>query len=72
MKLSDTQKKVIEKMEPGKWYCAYILQASLATLDALKKKGVLTSRSGLGSIFSPRTGVEFSLADEGVRLVRGW
>jgi len=59
MKLSPAQKQVLVKMEAGKWYSAYDLQVRISTLEALRERGLLDCRSGLGSIFSPRTDVLF-------------
>lgn len=45
------------------WQSAYQIGASLATLDALVKRGILERRTdALGSIFSPRTANYYRLA----------
>jgi len=61
VKISPTQEKVLAKMEPGKWYSAYNLQCSLATLEALHKKDILKRKSSLGSMAFPRNEIEFML-----------
>lgn len=60
-KLSDTQKKVLDNMEYDKWYCAYELRASMATLNSLVNKNIckVKGRGSLGSTFSPRTIIYF-------------
>lgn len=59
MKLSLTQKKVLTKMERGKWHSSYNLGCSISTLEALHDKGYVHRKSGLGSTFSPTTDIEF-------------
>ena len=61
MKLSKAQIKVLEKMESGKWYSAYNLGCSIATLRALKAKRLLEERGGdnHGAIWFARTIIEF-------------
>lgn len=48
MKLSETQQKVLSKMqtEIGVWHSAYSLQCSLATLYAMERKGVIERQKG--------------------------
>lgn len=66
MVLSKTQKEVLQRLGT-EYKCAYELKASMATLDALEKKGLATSKSGLGAIFSPRTSIEYKLTPDGER-----
>lgn len=58
-KLTKTQQEVFNRMVVGKWYSAYDLKASLATLNALNKKKLVLRASGHGYLFSPRTSIEF-------------
>lgn len=60
-KVKYPQKEVLKKIKRGVWYSAYNLQVSIATLRALVKKGILESKSGLGSLFDPRSNVMFRL-----------
>lgn len=59
MNLTKVQQRALDKMVLGKVYCAYELHESMATLDALVRKGYLKKRSGLGAMFSPRTEIEY-------------
>ena len=57
--LTKAQQRALGKMSPGQAYCAHELGESLATLDALVKKGYLEKRAGLGTIFFPRTEIQY-------------
>ena len=59
MALTKVQQRTLNKMIPGKTYNAYQLGESLASLDALVKKGYLEKRAGLGAMFSPRTEIQY-------------
>ncbi len=59
--LTDSQQKALDKLQDGKWYSAYELQASLNTLSALKSRNLVESRHELGSYYSPRTGIKFRI-----------
>ena len=61
MKLSKTQQDILAKMQLGQWYTSYGLQCRISTLHALVNKGLLTSKHGLGSIWSPQTSIRFQL-----------
>jgi len=61
MKLSKTQRKVMDKMEYDKWYSAYDLRCSVATLNALGNKGIVETKRLLGSYYFPRTNIEYRL-----------
>ncbi len=67
MKLSPAQNKVLNDLRmkgggsfggPVIWLSAYDLQCSLATLYALRNKGLVTSKGG-EFISSPRTDIEW-------------
>lgn len=60
-KLTLTQARVFKHMPAGQWLSAYDLQASMATLNALHKKGFIRRRGvgTLGSSYSPRTTLEY-------------
>jgi len=59
-KLSKVQQRTLDKMEKGKWYSAYGLQASLATLEALLNKGIIVrSKMRPGDMFFPRVNIKF-------------
>lgn len=59
MKLSKSQEAALEKMELNKWYCAWDLKVSLATLEALERKGMVKKKQELGSMFYPRLHIKF-------------
>jgi len=63
-KLSPTQQKVLNAMKKDVWYSAYELNASLATLYALRNKRMVEMKSGSGSIAFPRTSIEFRKLDK--------
>jgi hypothetical protein len=54
-KLSEIQKNVLTRMTLDQWYNAYELRCSLATLEALRRKGLVEEGLVAGSFFSPRT-----------------
>jgi len=57
-KLSKAQQEAIKKMKPGRWHSSYGIGCSIATMEALCRKGVVRAHSrnnGLGSIYSPQT-----------------
>ncbi len=64
MKLSEAQKKVLGKMKAGKEYSAYGLQCSLATLYALEKRELVTSRASAGSFAFPQNGIMWEIKEE--------
>lgn len=65
MKLTDAQRRALAKFADGAWHSAYDVQASLATLNALRKRGLLQRQSGLGALFSPRTSIEYRITPAG-------
>ena len=66
MQLSETQTKVLKKMQFGKWYSAYDLQCSMATLRALRSKKMVQARGHdqPGAFSMERTAIEWSLDKE--------
>lgn len=66
MKLSRIQKETIARMQvAGDWKSAYGLRASLATLDSLRKKGIVKAKGEgePGAWCFRRTHVLWKLAD---------
>lgn len=62
MKLTPTQQTALDKLSKIKGQCSYELGVSLATLEALVKKGKakrIQTGGNLGAMFSPRTVYEF-------------
>ena len=62
VKLSETQQRALRKLKKhGGWESSYRLRESMATLDALVKKGLVRCRGygKVGSMFSPQTIVEY-------------
>lgn len=72
VKLSPTQAKVMQILssKPDEWFDAYTLKVSLSTLDSLRKKGLVESRGhgALGSMYSPRTTIEYRVKHETINL----
>lgn len=72
-KCFDSMKKRYEEQRwKDSWFSAYDVGESLATLRALNNRGLLNRRAGLGSLFSPRTHIDFRLTPKGLLLVRQW
>ncbi|MCK5020170.1 MAG: hypothetical protein KAS32_24240 [Candidatus Peribacteraceae bacterium] len=61
MKLSKTQQEVLSKLSKTEWKSAYDLRCGLNTLQSLATKGLVKSKSGLGSMAFPRTNIKFKL-----------
>ncbi len=59
MKLTPTQLSAYTKLSPMVWKSAYDLRVSLATLDALVRKGWAESKVTTGYMFSPRTNIYY-------------
>ena|SRR3990167_3241992 len=59
MKLSPTQKRILERMPDGEWRSSFRLRASLSTLSALERRGLVESRHDLGSSFMPQTAIKW-------------
>ena len=60
-KLSSAQEAALIKMSITEWKSAYEIGASIATLDALVRKGKArkSTGGGLGMMFSPRTAAKY-------------
>lgn len=73
MKLSTTQLAAYTKLSPMVWKTAYDIQVSMATLDALVRKGWAESKGhgSLGSSYSPRTTVYYRAVCPTSRAVDG-
>ena len=56
MKLSQTT-----VLSDGNWHSSYEIQMSRNILNSLVRKGILIKRSRLGSMFSPRTNIDYKL-----------
>ncbi len=63
-KLSPTQVLVLEKMRDGHAHTAY-RTGSLATLEALHRRGLVSKKSGLGSMAFPHTSIEWTITADG-------
>jgi hypothetical protein len=60
MKLSPIQQRALAKLSESEGQCAHDLGESLGTLNSLcLKKLAFAHRSGLGTLYSPRTGIMF-------------
>ena len=61
-KLSPKMREALERLSKDEWRCAYTLQVSMQTLEALWRRGFVLRRSQvMGSMFSPRTTAEWKL-----------
>lgn len=58
--ITPAQQEVLNKLSE-EWASAYLLHASLSTLDALVRKGLAERRNtgALGAAYSPRTVIEY-------------
>lgn len=64
--MTKAQKKALEAMASRSGGSAYSLGCGLGTLNSLALKGYATAnRSGLGTLFSPRTGIAWYITDAG-------
>lgn len=63
MKLSPTQQRVLFHMPRGKWLSASEIGASLATLNALHRKGAIERRQEGGAFDRPLAMIEFRRPD---------
>ncbi len=71
MKLSAAQQEVVRQLRRaprGSSLSAFGMGASLGTLRALERKGVVRRTEGLGSIFYPRTEIRWALVPGPVTL----
>jgi hypothetical protein len=70
--LSVSQRRALAKLLAfrGGDVSAYELGESLASLDALARRGLAARRSGLGSMFSPRTNIDFRITEAGVEHLK--
>jgi len=61
MRLSPTQGETLDKLSVTEWRSAHKIRASMATLDALVRKGLVERRGWekLGADFAPRTTIEY-------------
>ena len=59
MKLTKKQEEIYEKLTT-KPQSAYEIGCSIATLNALVAKGLVTKKTNIGSMFSPRTNIYFT------------
>ncbi len=68
--LSTAQVRCLAKlaMVPEKWFSAYELQEHTKTLDMLVRVKYAIKRSLIGSMFSPRTMIEFKVTPAGVAV----
>ena len=68
--LSAAQRAALINLSREKWISAYEARATLKTLEALKKKGLVRDQAQVGYFSMPRTAIEWILTDEGLRLRR--
>lgn len=56
-RMTTTQRVIYARMHPGAKYSAYDLGCSLATLDAMARKGYIRRSAGLGALAFPRNSI---------------
>lgn len=66
-KLSPAQQLALLK-STSRWQSAYDIKVSLATLEALKKKGLLDEKVTLGYMAFPRNAIYYKLTGKGLAL----
>lgn len=59
VKITKKQREIFDKLSETEWKSSYDIGANLNALRQLQKKEMVKSRSGLSSMFSPRTGIEW-------------
>ena len=60
-KLTQIQRFALANLNDGKWHTAYNLQISRRVLDSLVRYGLAESVNRPGSLFFPRTNIEYRL-----------
>jgi len=55
------QFQIIRRMASCQWFTPYKLQCSIATLNALVRKGIVERKNEIGCSFFPRTNTNFRL-----------
>ena len=64
-KLSATMRAALAKLTTDGWYMSYNLNVSLATLCALRSRGLVNSRDEPGAMFCPQVGIKWRLTEAG-------
>lgn len=65
VKLSEAQRRALEKMSDLVPLSSYSLQVGLHTLEALQRRGLVKARHGRGVLFSAQTGIEWRITEAG-------
>jgi len=60
-KLTQIQRLALANLNDGKWHSAYDLQISRRVLDSLVRYGLAESVNRRGSLFSPRTSIQYRI-----------
>ena len=71
VKVSPAQESAIRKMLGRQWDCSYGWKIPLRTLLALQTRGLVEMRNegALGSVYSPRTTIEFRIVQHAPEFV---
>lgn len=64
-KLTPKQHDVLERLIAAGGRSSYDLRATLGTLCALERRGLVSARRGLGSIAMPRTSIKWMVTKAG-------
>ncbi len=67
--LSPKQREALKRLADGQRRSAYALSASLGTLGSLEKRGLVTAKRGLGSMFCPASNIEWRITNDGLRVL---
>lgn len=70
-KLSPSMLKALTALSDGNRRGSYGLHVSLSTLQALRDRGLVTARHGLGSMAFPHTSIEWRITNTGLAALRG-
>lgn len=65
--LSEAQRRAM-MADRSRGQCAYTMRVRLETLEALRARGLLRRNAGVGSMFSPRTSIEWPLTNLGFNV----
>lgn len=70
MKITKVQRLTLEQLKytdefPNHWRSAFDLRVGLNTLGSLEMKRMVECKEELGSMFSPRTNLQWRITDKG-------
>lgn len=71
MKLTERQRDALERLQAAGGVSSYDLRASLATLNALERRSLVSARRGLGSMAMPHTSTKWMITTAGRSALSG-